>query len=1222
MVTVPLLLLGLTWPASIPLTAALRRLHSRSRLAAYLCAAMLCPTTAAAVSVSGFVHPLTPWFYASLLSLPAWLLACILPSPKSPNPPEPRQVEPDDAEVPTTYPNARDGHRRLSSTEAATASALRTIDPHLAGLFERGLQLADDIDAPGTGYLVAHVGRELSRAIVLSLTGTTPVHSPSSRTSSVTNFRTNIAAALGLPEAHPQVRDWFRAHQTLVSNAHWRQSPPSSDDVRDSLASLAGSLFGRIAPYFDTQAELDALLRVPAPSPTDLERLRRCTIRYAQRQYFFSRFARIDWLLPLADAGYFRNPPERVLHTDGSWSLQHWPEGNALARFAATAPDVVVNQFLSIPSDNSNPAVWNCVATATESLQPAHASRLVPHLLAALKHAPPVLFPYSLVGVIPRLASAGEHDEAFQLTDMLLFVKSSDTPKKDPARAGLATTTDILVRLDDFEFSDLLRIALPALETADSVRALRLLAKKLNLALRATASDLYPGHSSLWCRVLDRPDEMNSARCQLARATARIALRAASDPQETDAVFEILERYDHEIFQRIRLHVLAACGPLAIDRLNAFFRSPTSLEPPFRYRETAAVVREQFQNASEDARRAFQHALEAGPTDPPDGTPQRGTAEQRWQRRRLIWFRDRIPTGLRDLAARLGVTAHPPTPEDEGLAEDGFYVDAGFVGEQSPVSVEQLHQMDSGHFVDYLTTWRPDTTFYASPTQDGLHQSLVEYGTGEPVEAMQRCRQLTHAAPGTGHIVGYLRCLLNGIRRPIDGGTPIDPIDALQLLQDLVTYVNARIDQHPTDTTHHKLCERLGTEIADFLTTTCRHNSFLRGHNDTLWMVAEEIMRSVPNWESYQNEEIEAFSEVLNAATNGLAGRATEMLFEVALVTFRNSLGAPESLATGEQREAAKVIAFRRLRPLLEPLLGRVGRGGVSARTVIGTHVPLIHWFDREWLIDTSSALFGNDASDPWNHSAWVGFIARARFYRSVFADLRPWYLRAAAVMPTALERTNAFNTDWAPTKHFAEHVFASFIGGVIGIHDNGGLLATVFRYLPGSERSHISWSVFRSWSDSVSPVSGQCVDRLVQFWRWRLDQLEGEPESEARQEDLRGLTWFVCTPYVPDAEAIALGLRTLRASGGKTVVRGAVWERLVLLADIDASETFRMAELLLRAALDHPYPHIRPRQAQQVLRLALTDGDAEIQARATGLIHTLGERGYVEFGQLLDGLE
>ena len=62
----------------IPLTAALRRLYSHSRFATHACTAVLGPLTAAAATVGGVLGLIAVWIYASVLSLPAWLVLWLL----------------------------------------------------------------------------------------------------------------------------------------------------------------------------------------------------------------------------------------------------------------------------------------------------------------------------------------------------------------------------------------------------------------------------------------------------------------------------------------------------------------------------------------------------------------------------------------------------------------------------------------------------------------------------------------------------------------------------------------------------------------------------------------------------------------------------------------------------------------------------------------------------------------------------------------------------------------------------------------------------------------------------------------------------------------------------------------------------------------------------------------------------------------------------------------
>ena len=77
-VTGILWLVGLTWPAAIPLTLAVRLMHRRSRVLAYLCAAVLGLGTALAVIIGGLFGPVGVVIYSLIAALPAWIILGIL----------------------------------------------------------------------------------------------------------------------------------------------------------------------------------------------------------------------------------------------------------------------------------------------------------------------------------------------------------------------------------------------------------------------------------------------------------------------------------------------------------------------------------------------------------------------------------------------------------------------------------------------------------------------------------------------------------------------------------------------------------------------------------------------------------------------------------------------------------------------------------------------------------------------------------------------------------------------------------------------------------------------------------------------------------------------------------------------------------------------------------------------------------------------------------------
>ena len=68
----------LAWPAAIPLTLAVRLLHRRSPVLAYLCALILGAGSVWAVIMGGLFGPVGVVVYALIMSIPAWALLGIV----------------------------------------------------------------------------------------------------------------------------------------------------------------------------------------------------------------------------------------------------------------------------------------------------------------------------------------------------------------------------------------------------------------------------------------------------------------------------------------------------------------------------------------------------------------------------------------------------------------------------------------------------------------------------------------------------------------------------------------------------------------------------------------------------------------------------------------------------------------------------------------------------------------------------------------------------------------------------------------------------------------------------------------------------------------------------------------------------------------------------------------------------------------------------------------
>ena len=88
----------------------------------------------------------------------------------------------------------------------------------------------------------------------------------------------------------PRVTQWLRMPARFAAWQKYRYGGPSPDDVREGFEQFSQMLFGLVAPYYATEAELDDLLEVDSPTAEHARRLRDLQLRPAQRRYFFERF--------------------------------------------------------------------------------------------------------------------------------------------------------------------------------------------------------------------------------------------------------------------------------------------------------------------------------------------------------------------------------------------------------------------------------------------------------------------------------------------------------------------------------------------------------------------------------------------------------------------------------------------------------------------------------------------------------------------------------------------------------------------------------------------------------------------------------------------------------------------------------------------------------------------------------------------------------------------
>lgn len=1125
----------------------------------------------------------------------------------------------------------RERRPSLSRREERVHQELHRLDPRLAGLFLDGIEYLQRLDKPGSIHMLSHAGREISNAVIRILTGEGEPLSPQEEEESpaagsqreLDSQRRRIAGVLDLPEQHPSVTAWVKAHNALQRTTHFGSRPPSPEAVDETVRAfraLTDILVGRIGLYFEAREEIEALLQVEDPTDEQVQRLQALAARPQLRTAFFRDLRHVGWLRPLTEAGFFADPPG--VHTDpdtGQVTAPPWPEAAYLEKVAQGATEQVVVVLENIPNEISNPVVWRGVTDITLHLPPEHAARLVPKLQNALAQSTHPMVTRGVFTVAEMLAAADEGGSLALLRALLRIEPSDDSGLLATSHTGQTADLPAMAHTARPE------AFLSLVESIARVRAkatVATLCAVLNDMLVVEFGEPPRGvsvvldHSRHWHGHIEDEDD-RSTKSLVTAAILRASLVAAASDEAGDAyVLQRLAKYQWQVFHRLRLALLAQRPVFDQEALDACIGNADLLNEPYLLPEYRELLQAHLSDASPAVRASVIDGILRGPDE---NTVQNVAGEdpevakgfrENWQRHRLRVFGDDPPTELRELSKELGTIGETLSKWDRDMDRYGFAIEVGVGGgPTSPLSIEDVGRMKAEELIDYLTTWKPEPGRHA-PTPAGLANVIAGRVQDDPEWAATFLNESRDADVDPT----YLRGAIDGISAALKAGKPLPWADAL----DFIEWLSARPPEPEAGSPAQYFDNRdPGLEwarnlAADFLSDAAQGESVPSEHRDRLWKAVEAMIRAEATWIG-ADEVPTTMESVLNLDLNDLGGRAARALLQVALYDYR--------AGKREDPESADWPHRDRLRPLLETVLKQRGEAAIAARSAIGRLLPQLMLIDPEWTDANREKLFEGAIKAPFENPTFATYIVRAGVYGQTFEHLRPLYQEAVAATEESANIWTSGPEDFRPGRHLLWHLVVAYIHSWLEIEADAALLDTAFTNSDPEDSAHVWWRIFRDWSDA-DQVDPAVIERITVLLNWRVTRLEEEGRDRKRvREEAKGLAWIAMADRVPDNAMLPLLLRAARLSNGEVPIAGMLWERLGRMAAVDVGQAIQTAVLVIEAELRGDYPHFNFDEVAPVLRIGLGSHDLATRKLTERTIHTLGDHGFEQFGSLLSEL-
>jgi hypothetical protein len=282
--------------------------------------------------------------------------------------------------------------------------------------------------------------------------------------------------------------------------------------------------------------------------------------------------------------------------------------------------------------------------------------------------------------------------------------------------------------------------------------------------------------------------------------------------------------------------------------------------------------------------------------------------------------------------------------------------------------------------------------------------------------------------------------------------------------------------------------------------------------------------------------------------------------------------------------------------------------------------LPQIMLLDDEWVESRRTELFEGAIEEPFRNPTFAAYVVRASVYGKSFQYLRPLYEEAVAATGFANSHWTSGPESFRPGRHLLWHVVLAYLYGWLELGRDDSLLAAAFNNSTPEDSAHVWWRMFRDWSDA-DEVPPDVVERITALLKWRLDRMEEEGrDAKQVRDEAKGLAWLAMADQVADDMMLPLLLRAVRLSKGDVPIAGALWHRLARMAAVDAHQATETAVLVIEAELRGDYPHFNYDELAPALRIGLASEGAATRELALRAIHTLGERGFEQFGKLIQG--
>lgn len=772
----------------------------------------------------------------------------------------------------------------------------------------------------------------------------------------------------------------------------------------------------------------------------------------ANYRYFFERLNSPSWLGPLAEKGRFRTPPDKI-EVDGGVMFPVWPESQYLARMAKIpeAQAQVLQIVGSIP-ETDNIRVHADLLDVALALPAASAALLVDRVSRWVQSLFDSMVSYHIGDLIAHLANGGQAQAALRLANAA-FAVTPAAPLNNEHE--WAPSPEPRAYLDDWNYEEALKKAIPALIAADGRHTFAMLCNLLDRAVtlsRRTGDTTGQDYSYIWHTAIEQdeqPPRLRNTLISTVRNAAETIIQ--QDQAELPAVLAELRTHRWPVFKRIELHLLGHFASIAAGEIATLTPEVAAVDGATRH-EAARLLRTAFRQLSVATQEDILRFIDAGPAEEdvrrwlqfinrkaaPEEIAQFGTA---WRANRFALFADQVPAAWRDRVMAVLAAAGTPRALDEVETEGGW------VGPTSPKSVGDLVQMGPAAVIEFLRTWEAPRGHFVD-TPEGLGRVLGEIIGRNPTGYAE------HAAAFKALDPTFVRFFFSGLETAIKEHRAFDWQPVLALAQWVITQPRDIPGRKKAIMEADESWEWTRGAIANLLENGLNQREAQPNQpaqvpiqfteRERVWAVIEPLTHDPGPTPDHEQRFGGDNMDPPTLAINSVRGKAMN-----AMVAY--ALWVRHELDRLSERAPATLDVMPEVRQVLEDHLDVAGEPSLAIRSTYGRYFPWLHLIDPAWAQAAVPRIFpADEALAAYRDAAWNAYLMFCRPYDALLPVLEHEYLQAVRALASQRQSKKHVHSH---NERLTEHVMVFFWREKLTL--DGELLTTFFQRAPDELRGH-----------------------------------------------------------------------------------------------------------------------------------------------------------------------